>query len=267
MAKERGKYDYNFDGMVEKFERSIYGTLKGEWRLKLLQEDMHTLYEGRQMEVWDAGCGLGQMALWFAEKGHILTCNDISYKMLEKAKAVFERSGCHAAFHKAAAQEVAAGLPQQDLVLFHAVIEWLADPLGTLETVVERVKPGGYLSLLFFNQHSLIYRNTLRGGWRLRTILDDKWYGRGKKLTPPHPQTPETIENWLATHGYHIEVQTGIRVFHDYMADEALEKTDMEELLEMEYRYCRRPTFRNMGRYIHVLARKEEEIGIKTKDS
>ena len=257
-VKERGKYDYNFDGMAEKFEKSIYGTLKGEWRLKLLREDMEALYHGNVMDIWDAGCGLGQMALWFATKGHRLTCNDISYKMLEKAKSVFKEVQQEGRFYKASAQEMAAELPQQDLVLFHAVIEWLADPLGTLEVVAGCVKPGGYLSLLFFNQHSLIYRNTLRGGWRLRTILDDKWYGRGKKLTPPHPQTPETIEAWLDGHGFEIEVQTGIRVFHDYMAQEVLKETDLDELLALEYRYCRQPTFRNMGRYIHILAKKKD---------
>jgi S-adenosylmethionine-dependent methyltransferase len=255
-TKERGKYDYNFDAMAEKFERSIYGTLKGEWRLKLLQEDLAHLHSGAPLEVWDAGCGLGQMALWFAQEGHRLTCNDISYKMLQKAKRAFEEAGAEAVFHKAPAQEVATTIPRKDLVLFHAVIEWLAKPLETLEVIADRVKPGGYLSLLFFNQHSLVYRHTLRGGWHMQTILDNKWYGRGSKLTPPHPQTPETIQQWLETHGFEAEVQTGIRVFHDYMHPDALEETQTEELLEMEYRYCRKPTFRNMGRYIHILAQK-----------
>jgi len=245
--KERGKFDYNFDAMAEKFERSIYGTLKGEWRLKLLQEDMQSLYQAAPMDVWDAGCGLGQMALWFAQKGHYLTCNDISYKMLEKAKAHFADAGCEATFHKAPAQVIASTLPQQDLVLFHAVLEWLAKPLETLEVVAGRVKPKGYLSLLFFNQHSMVYRHTLRGGWHMQTILENKWYGRGSKLTPPHPQTPEDVIAWLQQHGFTIEVQTGIRVFHDYMEPEVLAQTDMEALLELEYRYCRKPTFSQYG--------------------
>ncbi len=29
-VKERGKYDYNFDIFVEKFEKSIYGNILGE---------------------------------------------------------------------------------------------------------------------------------------------------------------------------------------------------------------------------------------------
>jgi S-adenosylmethionine-dependent methyltransferase len=255
--KERGKYDYNFDAVAEKFERSIYGTRKGEWRLKLLKEDLAALHQQAPMQVWDAGCGLGQMALWFAQGGHTLTCNDISYKMLEKTQQAFAETGCMADFYKMPAQELAATLAPQDLVVFHAVLEWLAKPFETLGSIAERVKPGGHLSLLFFNQHSLIYRNTLRGGWRLGTILSDRWYGRGKKLTPPHPQRPEDVIAWLEKEGYEIEVQTGIRVFHDYMDEKALEATDKDALMQMEYRYCRQPTFRNMGRYIHILARKK----------
>jgi len=256
MAKERGKYDYNFDGFVEKFEKSIYGSFKGEWRLKLIKEDLQALHDASPLDVWDAGCGLGQMSLWFAKAGHRVSANDISFKMLERAKCSFGEAGVEITTHKAPAQEVAASLPPQDLVLYHAVIEWTAKPLETLEIVARRVKKGGYLSLLFFNEHALVYRNVMQGSWRLGTILKNRWYGRGKRLTPPHPQSPETINAWLASQGFEVEVQTGIRVFHDYMSRSALEETDMEELMVLEYRYCRQPTYRNMGRYIHILAKR-----------
>ena len=154
-VKQRGKYDYNFDVMADKFEKSIYGTIKGEWRLKLLQEDLESIYESKtKLDIWDAGCGMGQMALWFASKGHTLTCNDISYKMLQKAKDTFEHHNLEATFYKAPAQEVASMIESKDLVIFHAVIEWLANPLDGLEMVSSKVKDGGYLSILFFNQHS-----------------------------------------------------------------------------------------------------------------
>ncbi len=255
--KQRGKYDQNFDHLVEKFEKSIYGTVKGEWRLKLIQEDLEELYRKESLNIWDAGCGLGQMALWFAKKGHMLTCCDISYKMLEKAKTLFAKERVEADFYQAPSQELSKTLAQQDLVMFHAVIEWLAEPLKSLEMVSSRVRPGGHLSLLFFNHHSLIYRNTLRGGWRLQTILGKTWYGKGKKLTPPYPQKPEILLQWLKKNGYSIKAHTGIRVFHDYMDKEALQISNEAELMELEYRYCREETFRNMGRYVHILAQKQ----------
>lgn len=65
------------------------------------------------------------------------------------------------------------------------------------------------------------------------------------------------MAGWLAEHGYEIKVQTGIRVFHDYMNKTALEDTDVDELLQVEYHYCREPVYRDMGRYIHILAKKK----------
>jgi S-adenosylmethionine-dependent methyltransferase len=208
------------------------------------------------LDIWDAGCGLGQMSLWFAQKGHNLTCCDISYKMLQKAKDKFEKNNLKALFYQTPAQELAPKLPLQDLVLFHAIIEWLSKPIESLEIVSDRVKKGGYLSILFFNYNSIIFRNTLRGGWRLETLIRDKWYGKGKKLTPPHPQKPEVITNWLEKNGYQIKAHTGIRVFHDYMNQESLKETNIEDLMSLEYKYCRQETFRDMARYIHILAQK-----------
>jgi len=255
-VKQRGKYDYNFDILADKFEKSIYGTLKGEWRLKLLKEDLAQIYNQDRLDIWDSGCGMGQMALWFAQGKHNVVCNDISYKMLQKAKDSFEANGVDATWYKAPAQEVANKIDKQDLVIFHAVIEWLARPLDTLDIVASKVKDGGYLSILFFNQNSIIFRNVLRGGWRQKIILEDKWYGKGKKLTPPHPQKPSVIINHLQDIGFEIVVQTGIRVFHDYMSEDALDISNQDELLELEYRYAREETFRDMARYVHILARK-----------
>ncbi len=248
--------DRNFDSMADKFETRIYGTFKGELRLELLQEDLHVLRNAQSMDVWDAGCGSGRMALWFAEAGHRITGCDISAKMLAKAQERFAHAHQEATWYQAPAQEISLSLRQQDLILFHAVIEWLADPLDALEKIAGRVRSDGYLSLMFFNHHALIYRNAMRGEWRLKYLLDEAWWGRGKKLTPPHPQKPESLISWLKAHGFEIVTHTGIRVFNDYMHDEARSATNMEELRALERRYCREETFRNMGRYVHVLAKK-----------
>jgi len=209
------------------------------------------------MDVWDAGCGSGRMALWFAEAGHRVSGCDISEKMLAKARERFAQAGHEALCYHAPAQELASELAPQDLVLFHAVIEWLADPHDTLETIADRVRPGGYLSLMFFNHHALIYRNAMRGEWRLKYLLQESWWGKGKNLTPPYPQKPEEMLTWLHDHGFEIVTHTGIRVFYDYMHEEARDVTDMEELRDLERRYCREETFRNMGRYVHLLARRK----------
>ena len=249
--------DKNFDRLVDKFEQKVYGTVKGDWRLKLIKEDLLPLHEQTPpLTIWDAGCGLGQIAQWLAEAGHELTLCDLSHQMLLKAQERFKEAGLSANFKQGAAQTLAPELPQFDLVLFHAVLEWLAEPEVTLKAVAEKVKPNGHLSLLFYNRNALVYTNVLKGEWRWQHLLDESYIGKGKKLTPPHPQYPEVVIGWLEALGFEVKVQTGIRVFYDYLTHEVLEKSNIDELFELEYRHCRQPTYRHMGRYIHVLAKK-----------
>lgn len=253
------KQDRNFDSLIHRLEKVVYDSPKGSWRLQLLKEDLAALRKSEQpLAIWDAGCGFAQIGHWFAEQGHQLTLCDVSEKMLARAEQCFQQADLPAEFHHASAQELAPKLPEFDLVLFHAVLEWLAKPMETLAIVAGNVKSEGYLSLLFYNRNAMIYKNTLKGGWRLQQVLSDNYLGKGKKLTPPNPQYPHEVLAKLAELGFSIKAQTGIRVFHDYLSDEAREHSDETELFELEYRYCRLPVFRDMGRYIHVLAQRNE---------
>ena len=252
--------DRNFDKLVDKFEKKVYDTVKGEWRLKLLKEDLAQFDDNNQhlvpLNIWDAGCGFAQMSQWLAQAGHNITLCDLSHQMLMRAQQNYAEHNLDATFIEGAAQDIAPQLPAFDLVLFHAVLEWLAEPKTTLEVVASKVKPSGYLSLLFYNRNSVVIRNTLKGAWRLPMLLTDEYMGKGKKLTPPNPQIPEEISAWLDDWGFEVEIHTGIRVFHDFMSPDTIEQTNMDELLALEYRYCRQPTYRNMARYIHILAKK-----------
>ena len=250
--------DRNFDGLIDRLERVVYATGKGSWRLQLLKEDLHD-FTGAEppLTVWDAGCGFGQISLWLAGFGHRLTLCDLSGRMLERARSHFNDAGLIAGFHHGAFQQLAESLPDFDVVLSHAVVEWLAEPLAGLDAAASKVKPGGYLSLLFYNRNAVVYKNALRGGWRWQQLLDDSYLGKGNRLTPPNPLYPHEALERLAQLGFVVVKQTGIRVFHDYLAEEALPFVPENEnqLFELEYRYCRMPVFRDMGRYIHVLAR------------
>ncbi|WP_198245191.1 methyltransferase domain-containing protein [methane-oxidizing endosymbiont of Gigantopelta aegis] len=251
------KQDRNFDSLIDRFDRKVYATDKGQWRLKLLKEDLSVLQQGPPLDIWDAGCGFAQISQWFAENGHRLLLCDISKKMLARAQDRFEQAGLHAEFHHRSAQSLAADIGEFDLVMFHAVLEWLADPLLTLKTIANKVKPGGYLSLLFYNRNAMVYSNALKGGWRLPNLLNDSYIGKGHRLTPPNPQYPHIVQESLAEMGFSIHQHTGIRIFHDYLPPDALAQTDKNQLFQLEYRYCRKPTYRDMGRYVHLLGRKD----------
>lgn len=248
--------DRNFDDLADRFLEKVYGTPKGNWRLTLLQEDLQQLRNGPECEIWDAGCGDGRIAAWFAEKGHQLTLCDISSVLLDKARKRFAGLDLSASFYQQPAQQLVESLPDFDLVISHAVLEWLANPQQCLQQLLRKVRPGGWLSLMFFNRNALVYSNVLRGGWRLEPILNDRYIGVGRKLTPPNPQYPHEIIVLLEDQGFAIETQTGIRVFTDYLSAEARERSDDKTLFSLEARYCRQPGYRDMGRYIHLLARR-----------
>ncbi|MEQ1528926.1 MAG: methyltransferase domain-containing protein [Methylococcales bacterium] len=251
------KQDRNFDTLIDRFAQKVYNTAKGDWRLKLLKEDLLFLHDSPQpLSIWDAGCGFAQISYWLAEQGHQLSLCDVSEKMLAKARQDFKHAGLAAKFYQEAAQTLATKLPQFDLVLFHAVLEWLVEPMPGLQIVAKQVKPGGYLSLLFYNRNAMIYTNTLKGGWRLQNLLDGSYLGKGKRLTPPNPQYPHEVIDHVQQLGFTVITHTGIRVFHDYLAKPVLADSDEDELFELEYRHCRMPTYRDMGRYVHVLAKR-----------
>lgn len=251
------KQDRNFDSLIDRFAEKVYNTAKGDWRLKLLKEDLGFLHDSPQaLAIWDAGCGFAQISHWFASQGHQLSLCDVSGKMLAQAQHEFQKANLSAEFFHEAAQTLAPKLGQFDLVLCHAVLEWLAQPLPSLQTIAQQVKPGGYLSLMFYNRNAMIYTNTLKGGWRLQNLLDGSYLGKGKRLTPPNPQYPHEVIAQLGQWGYTITAHTGIRVFHDYLNKTVLAETDEDELFQLEYRHCRMPTYRDMGRYVHVLAQK-----------
>jgi len=65
--------DRIFDGLAQRFQRSIYDDPRGIIRLAILQDDLQAVVSDaatRPLRILDAGGGLGQMAIWLAQQGH-----------------------------------------------------------------------------------------------------------------------------------------------------------------------------------------------------
>lgn len=248
--------DRNFDDLAERFSDRIYNTEKGRLRLEILKEDLAQIAAGQSLNIWDAGCGLGQISLWLAQQGHQLSLCDISEKLLNKARHDFAAAGLKADFHHQAVQQLANELPEFDLVVNHAVLEWLAEPMAGLQIIASKVKAEGYLSLMFYNRNAMVYQNVLRGGWRLPAIINDRYIGAGDRLSPPHPLFPHEVCEWLMENSFNIICHSGIRVFSDYLPAPARAETDANDLYQLEKQYCRLPAFRDLGRYVHLYAKK-----------
>lgn len=259
-------------GMAEKFARNIYATAKGRLRLKILRERMLADLPLQQsgLRVLDAGGGLGQIACWLARKGHQVLLAEPAAEMLDYAAPRLKRYGVNTLL--APIQELSHQLPETsqtfDLVVCHAVLEWLHEPQKTLQQLLKHLAPGGHLSLMFFNQDGLLLANILRGNWQRVLEADGEGLGskglggkgRGKRLTPISPLQPEEVIAWLKDAGLEIQTTTGVRVFNDYLRLKLPPEATPQRLLQIERRYCQQEPWWRMGRYILIHARKPGQV-------
>ncbi|QTL38668.1 tRNA uridine 5-oxyacetic acid(34) methyltransferase CmoM [Xenorhabdus budapestensis] len=252
--------DRNFDDIADKFSRNIYGTTKGKIRQAVVWQDIKELLKHlpqRPLRILDAGGGEGNMACQLAELGHQVILCDLSEEMIQRAKSNAEKCGVlhQIQFIQSPVQEIHRHIEQPvDLILFHAVLEWITDQKDAIEILGDIITPGGALSLMFYNANGLVMRNAILGNFHLATPNIQR--RRKRSLSPQNPLVPEQVYQWLVELNMEITGKTGVRVFHDYLQNRQLQDTDFPALLELEQRYCRQEPYISFGRYIHVMARK-----------
>ncbi|TBU99755.1 methyltransferase domain-containing protein [Stutzerimonas kirkiae] len=245
--------DRHFDELATRFAEKIYGGAKGAIRLAVLQEDLAEVLPQKPLRVLDIGAGLGHMSLWLAALGHCVTLAEPAAPMLDGARQRFSEANLQARFIQAPWQELGAHLDSHyDLVLCHAVLEWLAEPQAILPALHRFTAPGGWLSLAFYNRDALIYRNLLKG--HFKKLRSQVYAGEGQSLTPQQPLDPRLLDKQLEGL-WQVEHRSGIRVFHDYMPADFQARADTQALLEMELAHRRHPAFAGLGRYLHWLCR------------
>jgi S-adenosylmethionine-dependent methyltransferase len=262
--------DRNFDGLAERFKRKVYGGLKGDIRLAVLQRDLQTHVfsqnDHKLFRILDAGGGQGQFSMSLAEAGHHVTLCDISSDMLALAadevadKGLQDKVELHYESIQSLTQNVSLGLNGLrpfDLVLCHAVIEWVVDPELLLRNLSALVAPGGYLSLTFYNENSVILKNLLRGNFS--RILEKDYVGFLGSLTPTNPLKPVQVDDWFKALPFEILSRSGIRCFHDYILDPKIQRQSPNELLAIELQLSQQEPFISLARYLHLLCKRVDD--------
>ncbi len=247
----------HFDQLSEHFADKIYNSPKGKIRLALLQQDLQLLRQQPSLNILDAGGGQGHISRWFAEQGHQLDLCDASEQMLHSARQINLEQGLAEQIrlhHSNIEQFCHQKSSRYDAVICHAVLEWSESPEHLVRQLCATLKPGGSLSLMFYNQHSLVLRNALRGN--LRKVKRADWRGDGKGLTPYQPLDPEQVYQWLEQQSINIDLKSGIRCFYDHLPLKVKQTYAFEDILELERNHYRQQPYIHMARYIHVLGRK-----------
>lgn len=253
--------DRNFDPIADHFAKKVYGGLKGQIRLAVLERDISQMLSAlagalnRPLRILDVGAGLAQISLNLAKRHHC-TINDISANMIDKAKQSSADQGLNdIRFIVCPYQELPSAIQGEkfDLILCHAVLEWLGEPEQIMDFFDEFLVDGGALSLCFYNPASLIYRNLVMGNFYQ---LDKPKPADNKSLTPNNPVSSDDVESWLSARHYHVQARSGIRVFSDYAPLKRGGLNNPDDVIAMELKYSTQLPFRLMGRYLHIIATK-----------
>lgn len=261
--------DRNFDGIADYFEKKVYGGLKGDIRLAVLRRDIQAIIPtlskqiDRPLRILDMGAGLAQISIELSLQGHDVVINDISKEMISKAQYHAQQLSQNTnltpniTWHIGSYQSLSNELKKPfDMILCHALIEWLEVPKYIMDFADDWLVKEGILSLCFYNPASFIYRNLIMGNFKVlenpRFKADTK-----KSLTPNHPVASEEVIAWLDEYRYDIVEQTGIRVFHDYVMEKRGGNANSKDIIEMELKYSKQEPFKRLGRYLHILAKKQ----------
>lgn len=239
--------DQSFDGIAGKFARNIYGTSKGALRHQLLCEALDELLPKGTLNIIELGGGTGVMSAYLASKGHHLTLTDISSEILALAEVP------ESVHKKQADLQSVSNLADYDVVLCHAVLEWLEDPRAAITHMAHSMRPGSWLSLTFFNRDAALFGNAVYGNF--------DYIARGMKvkkqvrLNPKQPLPVAQVIQWVEELGLEIVSSRGIRCFHDYLRDTKKASEDFDALLALERQYNQQPPFKWLGKYFHLWLR------------
>nr|WP_275659574.1 methyltransferase [Shewanella insulae] len=257
--------DKNFDALAGKFAKNIYGTPKGEVRAAVLWRDLSqalTQLPTRPLRILDAGGGFGFFSQKLAKLGHSVTLCDISREMLALGQAQITEyendSGdklditlLHAPIQSLTRED----LGQFDLILCHAVAEWLSDARQTLASLTQLLKPQGLFSLMFYNKEAMRFHSLISGNFDY--VAADFKVKKKVGLTPSYPLYIDDVRAWVADWQMELVTESGVRVIHDYLKTHQPPNADFSQLLEMELQYSTHPAYIGLGRYVHFITRRQ----------
>ncbi len=258
---ENYRQDQSFDKFADKFEKNIYGSTKGRLRHELIVHHMHdclplkemSLRKGMPLQILDAGGGTGIMTEVMLSLGHEVTLSDLSSEILSLAK---NKLGTHPNLHIQHMGILSIDNKKKyDLVICHAVLEWLQHPFEVICKLVDLVKPGGYLSLSFFNHDAQLFGNMLYGNF---DYVEQGMTNKNiVKLSPKNPQKPKVILSQLESLPVQVIKQAGIRCFHDYLKQPEKQASEYEQLKQLEIQYGSTEPYLWLGKYFLIITQKD----------
>ncbi|RMF20136.1 MAG: methyltransferase domain-containing protein [Gammaproteobacteria bacterium] len=249
-----------FDSLADAFTRKIYGSLKGQLRLQGIQRDLCEALGvsaltavPESLSVLDIGAGDARISSELARSGCSVTVVEPSAALMSRARERFAPDA-RVHFEMASWEAISRDMAAHDLVLVHAVLEWLNSPGQVLPSLVRAVRPGGWLSVAFYNRHGIVMRNLAKGN--LRKVESGDFSGMQGGLTPRHAFDPVQLQQQFETLGMEMAVWSGLRTFYDFIPRHVRPTLEEEDICRLEARFSRMDPYRQLASYQHMVFRK-----------
>lgn len=214
------------------------------------QLDQLALGDTRPLDVVDLGGGTGGLASSLAAQGHRVVVVDPSpdaLASLERRTAESGQSGQIEGRQGDASDLVqVVGAQQADVVVCHRVLEVVDSPSEALTAMAEVLRPGGVLSLLVSQRHSVVLTQALAGHLALarRTWADPARFDHVRVVT------------LVEAAGFTVLASHGIGTIADHVAESVIdsEAGSHEALVALEREISQDPAFRTLAPAVHVFA-------------
>ncbi|MFE2914622.1 class I SAM-dependent methyltransferase [Kitasatospora indigofera] len=216
----------------------------------------------RGAHVLDVGCGDGEMVLRLAAAGHRVVGVEKSPGMLATATG-----------RVAAAPDLAGrvtllegdigNLPYADssfdAVVCHGVVMYLPDSAAPVADLARLVAADGILSVLTKNSLAVGVREALTGRYATARaqIESGQAASVGNLGITTRGDTPDHLDDLARAAGLTPLPWQGVRIFHDHRTDWKPTETEYQEALATEWAASSRSPYRELGRLVHAVARRE----------
>lgn len=250
------KQDQIFDNLSRKFVKNIYGTTKGQLRHTLITEHLvaHLSHDAEPGKAIDLGAGTGIMSKELLGLGYQVTLVDGSEEILRHAEAFLADYPNKQLVHSNL-QDI-SNIGDFDLVVCHAVLEWLVDPLASVREIIAQMRPDALLSLSFFNRDAKLFGNAVYGNFDyIARGMDNR---NTVRLNPNNALVPKDVIETLNTLDVELVSIRGVRCMHDYLKDGLRSDEHYTELLDFEREYGVKEPFMWLGKYMHLIIRKRK---------
>ena len=225
----------------------------------------HIPVDSPPLRILDAGGGNGLDSLGLARMNHQIDIVDISQQMLNDARAnaalagVTDRLSTHAIDILGIDNKFAQH--EFDVVLCHNVIQFVDDVDPMLQVLYRVLKPGGFLSLITTNQHSLPYQAAFLDEDldKAYTMLDQTSQHNSIFDVNVNEYRPDQVIEWLEQMGLKLEKYYGIRCLYNYWGTNELKQDSAiyEKLKKLEMEFTERAPYNLLARQFQLIASKK----------